>query len=269
MRRWRETTTVTAAQAAKQLGTDTGRISRLERGVYRFSTEEIRTLASMYGVADSEGIEEVVRAAEEPTDAGWWTPYANRLAESYRDFIELEADARTLRLHNPVIIPGLLQSPGYVREMLTKGPTAVSRTEAEMLVNVRLARQEILTRDHDPVAVHALLPESAFHPVLAPLVMRDQLQRLLDLAALPQVTVQIIPLTAHPSFGSNGAMTLMTYRNPWVPVASVDNAMGGTHTEEPDKFEFLEKDFRGIVDVALSAEQSREVITEHLEGLHK
>lgn len=64
-------------------------------------------------------------------------------------------------------------------------------------------------------------------------------------------------------------MTLMTYRHPWVPIASVDNALGGHHTEDPAKVEFLEKQFRGIAAIALPADRSLEVIAEHLEGLNK
>lgn len=269
MRRWRLTTPLTAAQAAKKLGTDTGRFSRLERGVYRISAEEIRTLAEIYGLTDPEGVEEAVRANEQ--EAGWWAAYGERLSESYRDFIELEADAQSIRIHHPVIIPGLLQSPPYIHEMLTRGSGAVRRHEAEMLVNVRIGRQLIVTREDNPVEVHALVPESAFHAQFAEgsMVMRDQLQRLLRLSELPNVTLQIVPLTTHPSYGSSGPMTLMTYRHPWVPIASTDNAMGGHHTEDPAVVEFLEKDFRGIASIALPVERSREAITEHLEGLNK
>jgi hypothetical protein len=269
MRRWRLTTALTAAQAAKKLGTDTGRFSRLERGVYRISDEEIRTLAEIYGLNDPEGVEEVIRANGQ--EAGWWAAYGDRLSESYRDFIELEADARTIRIHHPVIIPGLLQSPPYIHEMLTRGPGAVRRHEAEMLVNVRIGRQLIVTRDENPVDVHALVPESAFHVRFSEgsLVMRDQLQRLLLLSDLPNVTLQVVPLVTHPSYGSSGPMTLMTYRHPWVPIASVDNALGGHHTDDPAEVDFLEKDFRETASIALPVEQSREVIAERLEGLNK
>ena len=269
MRRWRLTTSLTAAQAAKKLGTDTGRFSRLERGVYRISADEIRALAEIYGLNDLEGVEEAVRSNEQ--EPGWYAPYRERLSEHYFDFIELETDAQTIRIHHPVIIPGLLQSPSYIHEMLTRGPGAVRRHEAEMLVNVRIGRQLIVTRDENPVDVHALVPESAFHAQFAegPLVMRDQLQRLLLLSDLPNVKIQIVPLTTHPSYGSSGPMTLMTYRHPWVPIASTDNAMGGNHSEDPAVVEFLEKDFQATAGIALPVDRSREVIAEHLEGLNK
>jgi hypothetical protein len=250
---------------------DGPRFSRVERGYYRVSREEVYGLTSKLGVDDPEGVEEVARAAEQPAGAGWWAPYVGRVGQNYLDFIEMEADATDIRIHHPSIVPGPLQSPGYVREIITRGPTAVSEAQAEMLVSIRIARQEILTRTDHLMKLHALVPESAFHATFeqGPALMRDQLRRLLDVSDMPQVTLQIIPLTAHPTYGSNGAMNLMRFRHPWVPVASVDNPMGGTHTEDPEQVTFLANDFHGIAAIALPAERSREVITEYLEGLHK
>lgn len=244
--------------------------SRIERGLYRISGDQVRALATKLGVSDADGIEEVVRAAEQPTGTGWWSPYASRLAQNYLDFIELESMATSLRMVHPVIIPGPLQSTGYIREIITRSLASDSRDRAEMLVNVRLARQEILTRTDHPVSLHALLPQSAFHAHFeqGPNLMRDQLRRLIDLAEMPNVTIQIIPPTAHPTFGATGAITLMGFRNPWAPVASVDNAMGGHHTEDPEQVAYMEREFENILPVALSADRTREVLTEYLEGLH-
>lgn len=271
MRRWREEAGVPAGDAARRMGMDNSRFSRVERGYYRVSRQEVQQLAELLGVDDPEGVEEVARAAELPPGAGWWAPYAHRIGQNYLDFIELEADSDDIRIHHPSIVPGPLQCPGYVREIITRGPTAVSAADAEMLVTIRIARQEILTRTDRPVKLHALVPESAFHARFeqGPALMRDQLRRLLDVSDMPNVTLQIIPLTAHPTYGSNGAMTLLGFRRPWVPVASVDNPMGGVHTEDPEQVTFLEKDFNGIGSIALPVERSREVISEYLEGLHK
>lgn len=249
---------------------DSSRFSRVERGYYRISREQVLDLTKKLGVDDPEGVEEVARAAEQPPGAGWWAPYAHRIGQNYLDFIELESSATEIRIHHPVIVPGPLQSPGYIREMITRALTAVSKEQAEVLVNIRFARQEILTRTDRPVKLHALVPEVAFRAQFeqGPL-MRDQLRRLLDLTDMPNVTLQIIPLTAHPTYGANGAITLMGFKHPWVPVASVDSPMGGNHTEEPEQVDFLEREFRGIASIALPAERSRDVINEYLEGLYK
>jgi hypothetical protein len=266
LRRWRGS--MKSGDAARLLGWDGPHLSRVERGVYRVSREEVREMARTYGIEDAEAVEEVARVAEEPPGGGWWAPYAGRIPPDYLDFIELEADSRAISIQHPTVIPGLLQSPGYVREMITRAPISVSPQQAEVRVNIRLARQEILTRE-EPVKIHALLPESALHARFAsgPAIMRDQLRRLLDIADMANVTLQVTPLTAHPTFSASGAVTLLAFRHPWTPVASIDNPLGGGHTEDPQQVAILQTEFDGVTGIAYPVDESRHVIEKHLEGL--
>ncbi|MFD7919078.1 helix-turn-helix domain-containing protein [Streptomyces sp. NPDC059740] len=266
LRRWRGT--LKSGEAAKLMGWDTTRLSRIERGTYRVSGEEVRSFCDKLGVVDPAGVEEVARVAEEPMGEGWWAPYTGRIGQNYLDFIELEADAQSLQIQHPVIIPGLLQTPGYVREMITRAPTAVSPPHAEMLVAVRLARQAVLSK---VTRLHALVPESALHAKFesGPALMRDQIRKLLDASEMPNVELQLIPLTAHPTYGSNGAITTLSFKHPWAKVASVDNPMGGSHTDDLKQVGFLEKEFSAIAEIALPADESRDLLHAYLEGPYK
>ena len=257
-----------SGEAAKLMGMPGSRWSRVERGYYRCSRAEVYKLCEKLGIDDPDGVEEVARAAEEPTGAGWWAPYVGRIGQRLLDFIELESEATEIYIHHPVIIPAPLQIPGYIREMIYRAPITTSTAQAESLVAVRIARQEILTRTDQPVKFQALVPESAFHAAFdsGPAIMRDQLRRLLDVSDLPNVRLRIIPLTAHPTYGAGGAITLMKFRHPWAPVVSVDNLMGGTHTEEPEPVNILEKGFTGIASIALPADESRDLLKNYLEG---
>ncbi|MFJ1662429.1 helix-turn-helix domain-containing protein [Streptomyces anthocyanicus] len=266
LRRW--IGTAKAGDIAKQMQWDGTRLSRILKGTYRISADDIRKLADIVGVDDPEAVEEVVRAAKEPLNSAWWKPYAGSIGQNYLDFIELESDARELQIHHPAILPGLLQSPGYVREMITRAPTAVSPEHAEILVAIRQARQVVLNKVR---RLHALVPESALHATFesGPALMRDQILRLLDLSAMPNVELQLIPLTAHPTYGSNGAITIMSFKHPWAKVASTDSPMGGNHTEDAQQVGFLEKDFAAIAGIARPVDQSRDVLHQYLEGLHQ
>ncbi|WP_241826759.1 helix-turn-helix domain-containing protein [Streptomyces graminilatus] len=266
LRRWRGT--MKSGDAAKLMGWDTTRLSRIERGTYRISGDEVRKFCGKLAVDDSAGVEEVARVAEEPIGEGWWAAYAGRIGQNYLDFIELEAEAETLQIQHPVIVPGLLQSPGYVREMITRAPTAVSPAHAEMLVSIRLARQAVLSK---AAKLHALVPESALHAKFesGPAIMRDQIRKLLDASEMSNVELQLIPLTVHPTYGSNGAITVLSYKHPWAKVASVDNPMGGNHTDDVQQVDFLEKEFAAIAEIALPVDKSRDVLNEYLEGLRK
>lgn len=256
-----------SGDAAKLMGWDTTRLSRIERGTYRISGDEVRSLCAKLGVDDPAGVEEVAKAAEEPIGGGWWAAYAGRIGQNYLDFIELEAEAQTIYIQHPVIVPGLLQSPGYVREILTRAPTAAAE-HAEMLVSIRMARQAVLSK---ATKLHALVPESALHAQFesGPAVMRDQIRKLLDASEMPNVELQLIPLTAHPTYGANGGVTILSYRHPWANVASIDSSFGGSHTDDAEQVTFLDGEFSAIASIALSVDKSRDLLNEYLEGLHK
>lgn len=257
-----------SGDAAKLMGWDTTRLSRIERGTYRISGDEVRSLSGRLGVDDPAGVEEVARVAEEPIGEGWWAAYAGRIGQNYSDFIELEAEAQMLRMQHSVIVPGLLQAPGYVREMITRAPTTVSPAHAEMLVSIRLARQAVLSK---ATKLHALVPELALHAKFesGPGVMRDQIRKLLDASEMSSIELQIIPLTAHPMYVANGAMTILSYRHPWAKVASLDSALSGSHTDDPAQVDLLEKEFAAVAEIALPVDKSRDVLNEYLEGLRK
>ncbi|QKZ20327.1 helix-turn-helix domain-containing protein [Streptomyces chartreusis] len=263
LRQWREAIEMPSGDAARAMGWSQPRFSRVERGYYRIGRAEVIDLCAKIGVDDPEAVEEVARVAEEPTGTGWWASYADKASEAYLDFVELEAEATSIRTVHPKVIPGLVQSPRYVREM----HTSARSNNPESLIALRLARQEVLSR----AQFHGLIPESAFHAEFesSPGLMKDQLRKLIDAAEMENVTLQILPLKAHPSVGSNGAMTILTFRHPWTPVASIDNPMGGSHTYDPAQVAYLEAEFENIASSALPVDQSRDLLSEYLEGLHQ
>ncbi|MFI8281403.1 Scr1 family TA system antitoxin-like transcriptional regulator [Streptomyces sp. NPDC085929] len=114
-------------------------------------------------------------------------------------------------------------------------------------------------------------PRIALHATFAsgPGIMQDQLRKLLDVSELPNTKVQIVPLTAHPTYGSNSSMTILTFNHPWAPVASIDNPMGGNHTEDPEQAQILEAEFDHIASAALPVDKPRDLLIEYMERLHK
>ncbi|PRH81089.1 XRE family transcriptional regulator [Streptomyces solincola] len=263
LRQWREAVEMPSGDVARAMGWSQPRFSRVERGYYRIGRDDVLDLCKKIGVDDPKGVEEVARVAEEPAGKGWWASYADKVSEAYLDFVELEAEAETIRIVHPKVIPGLVQSPLYVREMHSRARS----NDSESLIAIRLARQEVLSR----AKFHGVIPESAFHAEFesSPGLMEDQLRKLIAATKMENVTLQILPLKAHPSIGSNGAMTILTFWHPWTPVASIDNPMGGSHTYDPAQVAYLEAEFERISSAALPVDQSRDLLNEYLEGLHK
>lgn len=270
LRRWREDADLQLREAAGQAGVDFTRLSRLERGVYRVPAEDVRRLATAYGVTDEKAVEAVASAAAIPPGTGWWAPYSGLVGQSYLDYTELEADAVEIRMLHPVIVPGLLQAPGYARALLARSVKDVGPDRMELLVALRMGRQQVLTRTTPPATLHALVPESALHAEVGdgPLVMRDQVRHLLELSARTNVVVQVLPLSAHPALAANGAYTILDFGHPWLPVASVDTPTGGSHSEDAGDVAFLRAAFEETAEAALPADQSRDLLEHHIERLN-
>src|SRR6266852_3664703 len=148
MRR-REVTGMSREEAARQLEWSTSTIFRIETGRSRPQPGNVRALLDLYGVTGPErgGLIQLARDARQP---GWWHSFRDVLPNPYEVYIGLEAGASSIRNFEPLVVPGLLQTEGYAREMSRNGAYELDREEVESRVEVRMARQEILSRDDRP-----------------------------------------------------------------------------------------------------------------------
>ena len=103
-------------------------------------------LLELYGVtgAERDGLIQLTREARQP---GWWHSFRDVLPNPYEVYIRLEAGAASIRNFEPVVVPGLLQTANYAREIFRNGPMEMDHDEVSRRVEVRLARQQILARE--------------------------------------------------------------------------------------------------------------------------
>ena len=139
-------------EVARQLEWSTSTIFRIETGRSRPQPGNVRTLLELYGVtgAERDGLIQLTREARQP---GWWHSFRDVLPNPYEVYIGLEAGAASIRNFEPVVVPGLLQTADYAREIFRNGPIELDPDEVERLLEVRLARQEILARDEPTAAL--------------------------------------------------------------------------------------------------------------------
>lgn len=268
LRDYREAADLAPGAAAKRLGWDTTRQGRIERGVYRVTADDIRNMLGTYGIHDDEeAVREMAAASNEPLRSGWWASYTGHISEALLDFISLESRSTEIKMQHPAIIPGLLQAPGYVREICNSPLHPDNRDKADMLTAIRMARQEVLHRPRNPVHLHALISEAALLHRFpsAPDVMKEQLRKLVDDAGRPNITIQVVPATAPAYTAANQAMTIMSFCHPWPAVTSIDNSLGGSLLEVPADVSALSLVFDKIAELALPANESRDLIKSHLE----
>ncbi|GAQ77165.1 helix-turn-helix protein [Streptomyces turgidiscabies] len=237
LRRLRKTRGLLAAEVAQHLQCSETRISRMETGRGRVTprAEEIVKLCELYGVADERQVQGLLSMLTDSEQPGWWDSYREALPSGLEVLLGLETDARAERAWEPVLIHGLLQTPDYARAVLAAHP-GNRPNDIEDLVPVRTKRQELLSaEDREPLELWAILDEQVIsRPVGGPGIMHEQISHLIEVAGLPNVTLQMVPIAkgAHPGLG--GAFSILEFEEN-EPLVYVDSPAGNLYLEKkPD-----------------------------------
>lgn len=253
----REKAKVTVGEAAEALGCSTDKIHWIERAEWnRPRWRDVRDLLDAYGVRDEKLRNYLVQLAKDSGQQDWWHPYKAMLSETYTTYIAFEGEADELLTFELAVIPGLLQTEDYARELNREGPAEVDADEIEERVKVRAERQRILTRDN-PVRLFAVIDEAALRrPVGDKEVMRAQLRHLIDMAAHPKVTIQVLPFAAGPHPGTGGRFTILRFPGADVPDAVYIETIAGELLIESGGVDRYQAVFRRLNAKALSPEDT-------------
>lgn len=178
-------------------------IRRMERAEGALKPLTVKTLLTIYGITDVREIDAFLALARDASRPGWWHSYDDVLPSWFRTLIGLEEAATLIRGYDPHWIPGLLQTPDYARASVATGFPDATAGEIQRRVDLRLARQHILTRP-DPPRLWLIIDENALRRPAATTgqdVMHAQIDALAEAAALPNITLQVLPFTAglHPA----------------------------------------------------------------------
>ncbi|MGW2681298.1 helix-turn-helix domain-containing protein [Streptomyces sp. NPDC001436] len=209
LRRLRQASGMTTRQVAERLLISQPKISLLENGRRLIKPRDVRDLCRLYGVQDQRLVDDLMRLAGESGRQGWWNTYGDI---PYGAYIGLEAEAVAIRTYEPLLIPGLLQTPAYARAVIAGTIPHATAEQAATRLRVRLRRQERLGAPDNPLRLWAVLDESALRRVVGSReVMREQLEHLIRLGAQPHITVQVLPheVGAHP--GVSGQFSLLEF----------------------------------------------------------
>ncbi len=151
----------------------------------------------------------------------------------FRDWVEIERDATSLRWFEPLLIPGLLQTEEYARAVLQAANPACGDDEISRLVGARMDRQAILTQDEPPL-LWVIIDEGVLtRPVGGARVMREQIDHLIQAARLPKVMLQVVPAAAGAHPGLAGQFAIASFHGS-PDVAYLDNALAGQVAERAD-----------------------------------
>jgi hypothetical protein len=182
-----------------------------------FKERDVADLLTLYGVDDQAERAALLGLARQARHPGWWHRYGDVLPGWFSAYLGLEAAASLIRTYEVQFVPGLLQTPDYARAVVLLGHGAARAEEIDRRVDVRMTRQQLLTRPDAP-HLWAVVDEAALRrPIGGPAVLSAQISALIDAAKLPNVTIQVIPFDAGGHAAAGGAFSLLRFADQELP----------------------------------------------------
>ena len=264
LRSLRTRTGQTADQVGRALGWSKAKVSRYELARSGLKPADVARLLDFYGVQGAQR-EQLLALAEEATLKGWWEAYSDGLTEGYLAFIGLEAEATSILEWQLNVVPGLLQTERYAREVMSgyQEVATVSPMAIQRRVETRLIRQQLLTRD-EPLELVTVLDESILYRQRGDRsVMLGQLQRLAEVSELSNVTVRILPLNRHHGLAV-GSFAILRFGRPdeatLHDVVSLESLVNEVYVEGDTGTHQFRLAFDHLTEDSLSPLESRDLI---------
>jgi transcriptional regulator with XRE-family HTH domain len=217
LRRYREAAGISLDQAGYEIRASKSKISRLENGRVGFKERDVSDLLTLYGVAEEQVRAGLISLARQASAPGWWSKYGDLVADWFEEYLGLEAATSVVRTFELQFVHGLFQTEDYARAVTRLGHTAAPAEEIERRVSMRLKRQDLLTGP-DPPQVWSVIDEGALRrPLGGRDVMHAQLNRLIEVASLRHVTIQVVPFGRGGHAAAGGSFTILRFGEADVP----------------------------------------------------
>lgn len=231
LRHLREGAGLTIEEVAEKLEMSASTVSRMETAQVGVRPRDLRLLLDIYEVSDAER-DQLLQIARERRQQRWWQEYADL---PNIPLAGLEEEASTIWQFSTQLVPGLLQTEAYARAVLEAIRLDDKPGDIERRLEVRLHRQEVLNRENAP-EYWAVLDEAVVRrQVGGPSVMAGQLGYLLEVAKLPNMTLQVLPFAGGEHAGMDGEFTLLHYRESADPdVVYIENTGSDLYLEGPE-----------------------------------
>ena len=261
LRRLRGRAGVARSDAAWSIRGSDSKMSRLEAGKVGFKERDVADLLTMYGItedAERELLLDMTRRSNEP---GWWQPYGDVLPDWFEDYVGLEMSASRIQTYELLFVPGLMQTEDYARAVITSGHPDRATPDEERRLAVRLRRQQMLGRRDSPT-LWAIIDESVLHrPIGGHDVLIGQVERLLELSALPNVVVQVLPFGLS-GYAAESTFSILRFSEPELPdLVYQEHLTHATYLDKRSEVESYSRVMdRAAVD-ALTPDETRQHLT--------
>ena len=251
---------LTVEQVAASLLCSPSKVSRMEKGEGSATARDVRDLCNLYEVTDEAERDRMMTLAREGKRPARWQRY--ELA--YTKYAELESEAVAISAFQSSVVHGLLHTPAYARAQHESSMPRLDPDQIDLQIEAKIARQRILT-EPDPPRFAVVLDEAALRRLVGGRqVMADQLVRILDMSALPNITVQVLPFErgAHPALEAN--FSILQLPDPTPGVVFAEGMIGSTYLDRREDLKRYYDVFSKLQSIALNPQDTGALITELL-----
>lgn len=270
LRRLREGAGFKREQVAERLRCAVSHITHLETMRNLPRAAELEVLLAFYGAGErTAAFLDLVDAGRRRKD--WWLPFKGTAPEWFNLYLGMETSAAQIESYDAMVVPGLFQTPAYAKRVIHTGEPELPDAEVARRIDLRMARQDVLTRQPSPPVVWSVLDESVLHrPAGEPGVLAEQLDHLVKLTELPTVTIQLLPLDVGVHAGSDGTFMILTFPSDLVGdpgVAYMESRTRGSYYEDADEIMTYRTTLRRIQIEARTPEDTRIALVRRIEEL--
>jgi hypothetical protein len=230
---------------------------------------DVKFLLSTYGLTDRDEIwDPLLGLARESRQKGWWHQHGDAIRDWFEVYVGLEAEAATLNCYHTEFVNGLLQTRGYASAVHRAWLPTATDEEIEQLVQVRMARQELLTSPDGP-HIWLVFNEAVLRRLVGGrAVMHDQLLRLADASTLPNVTIQVMPFSGGAHSAMDGSFNILGFPDPVDPqVVYIEYQTGALYLEKREEVDRYKLIFDHLRAAALPVDASRALIRRSAEEM--
>ncbi|MFF0719553.1 helix-turn-helix domain-containing protein [Micromonospora sp. NPDC049903] len=267
LRELRESAHVTAVAAAKELEWSAPRVWRYETGQVPMHPNDVEAMCRLYG-ATPETIQTMRALARETKAHGWWHSYGEAIKDWFKVYVGLEAAATRIRKYESNLVPGLLQTVEYMREVIAVDHPDLSEAERQAKADVRLHRQRLLARAVPRAPYYDVILNEAVlrRPLRDPAAMARQLDALVVAGGQHNITIRVLPLRAGLfRWAETGTFTVLDFptdvREPEPTTVYMDGPCGAVYLDKTHEIQTYEDAWRSLGERTLDVDDSRELIT--------
>ncbi|MDS1269364.1 helix-turn-helix transcriptional regulator [Lipingzhangella sp. LS1_29] len=263
LRRIREDSGLRTAEVARSLDWSVAKLSRIETGQIRAHWGDVADLLDHYRVGPAQR-EALITLAREARQRSWWSAYSDVLSNAY---VGLEAEASSVWLWCPQLVPELLQVDDYAHAVLkVTHPTAGVEEQRRRIEALGLRRQNL---ERTPaLSVDAIVDESVLCRVVDSARTRQrQLEHLLSCGNRDNVRLRVLPFTVGAHAGIDGACTILSFDNERDPdVVYVSSGETEVFLENGDEVARHRRRMAAVAATALEESETRALIASYYES---